>query len=78
MSDIFVANETFTTRFEGSDVVIRKGKTRIREGHPLLRGREHLFTALSVDYDIEQATKAPGEKRSAPAKTPRAPRKAKS
>jgi hypothetical protein len=64
-SDIFVAKESFSATVDGESIVVRKGQTRVRGGHPLLEGREALFEPvdLSVHYDIEQATKAPGEKR---------------
>lgn len=67
MSDgkILVARETFTAELDGSPVIVHKGVTRVREGHPLLKGREDLFELVddTVHYDIEQATAAPGEKR---------------
>lgn len=61
--DILVAKETFTADYDGHPVTIEGGKTRVRAGHPLTKGREHLFERLELDYDIEQATAAPGEKR---------------
>lgn len=63
--DIFVALETFNADVNGSPVAIHRGITRVRRGHPLLKGREHLFAPidLSVHYDVEQATAGPGEKR---------------
>jgi hypothetical protein len=65
--EILVAKETFTTELDGSPVVVQKGRTRVRAGHPLTEGREELFepVELEVHYDVEQATAAPGEKRGA-------------
>lgn len=60
---ILVANESFSKRFEGADHHFQSGVTRVREGHPILRGVEHLFKPVSADYEFEQATAAPGEKR---------------
>ena len=62
-STIYVARDSFLTIVDGVEVMISKGKTRVREGHPLLSGREDLFEPMTVDYDIEQASSAPGEKR---------------
>lgn len=66
-ADIYVAKESFTTIFEGVEIVVRAGTTRVRAGHPLLKGKAALFEPLEVHYDIEQATSAPGEARGAPA-----------
>ncbi len=65
--DIYVATETFSADIGGSPQMIYKGITRVRAGHPLLKGREALFAPVenSVDYEVEQATAAPGEKRGA-------------
>lgn len=62
---VYVALETFSAEIDGSPQMVYKGQTRVREGHPLLKGREALFAPveLSVDYDVEQATAEPGEKR---------------
>lgn len=61
---IYVATESFTVTLpNGVEHYIGAGKTRVREGHPLLKGREMYFKELDVQYDVEQATKAPGEKR---------------
>lgn len=62
---IFQARESFSTILDGAPIAVVGGHTRVREGHPLLKGREHLFEPLTVDYDVEQATAAPGEKRGA-------------
>lgn len=61
---IYVARESFTTELaDGTPIHVRSGVTRVREGHPLLVGREELFEPMTVDYEVEQATAAPGEKR---------------
>lgn len=60
---IFVARETFMTEVDGAPVAVHANVTRVREGHPLLSGREHMFAPLEVHFEVEQATKAPGEKR---------------
>jgi len=61
---IYVAKESFVTVLrDGEEVVVTAGVTRVREGHELLAGREHLFEELTIQYDVEQATAAPGERR---------------
>jgi len=64
-SEILVAKETFQTTIDGELYTVRKGQTRVRSGHPLVKRNPHYFgpPKREVDYDIEQATKAPGEKR---------------
>lgn len=60
---VFEAIESFTVEIDGVKHIVRADTTRVREGHPLLNGREHLFRPLTVQYDIEAATDAPGEAR---------------
>lgn len=64
-ADVFVANTTFATQVDGTPVVVRKGRDRVRRGHELLRDHPGFFDPvdLEVTYDVEQATQAPGEKR---------------
>ena len=62
-NDVYVAKESFACRLDGKRVIVNRGKTRVRHGHPLLKGREHLFSPIGVHYDVEQATAAPGEVR---------------
>lgn len=66
---IYVATESFTVALDGVEHKIGAGKTRVREGHPLLKGREMYFKELDVQYDVERATKAPGEKRETASKS---------
>jgi hypothetical protein len=68
---VYVAKDSGSAYVEGyGDLSFVKGITRVREGHPLLKGREYLFEDLDlrVDYDVEDTTAAPGEKRGEPAK----------
>jgi hypothetical protein len=64
---VFVAKESGSAEVDGAQLTFTKGVTRVREGHPLLTGREQLFEPIdeSVHYDIETATAGPGEKRGA-------------
>jgi hypothetical protein len=68
---VYVATESFSCDLDGVPVNVTKGITRVREGHPLLRGREQLFTVDDqIDFDlVEAATAAPGEKRGRPRRT---------
>lgn len=65
MSDILVANTTFSTEIDGAPQIIYRGRTRVRKGHPIATQNPDYFDELEerVDFDIETATKKPGEKR---------------
>ena len=63
MSDILVATDSAVILYEGERVPIHKGVTRVREGHPMLKGHEDLFKPIDVHYDIEDGTRRPGAKR---------------
>lgn len=60
---ILVANDSFSVRYEGADHAFRAGESRVRAGHPILKGIEHLFDPIKPHYDFEAATAGPGEKR---------------
>jgi hypothetical protein len=62
---VLVADESFAVRFEGADHHFAKDITRVRAGHPILKGVEHLFRPVDAHYDYEAATSAPNEKRGA-------------
>jgi hypothetical protein len=69
---LLVAKEAFTCRFQGADHSFNPGDI-VEEGHPILRGIEHLFKPVEAithyrvhtpeDAPVEQATAAPGEER---------------
>lgn len=63
-ADIFVAKHSFSCEIDGQPLVVNRGE-RVRQGHPLLRTQAAFFEPVdtSVQYDVEQATAAPGEKR---------------
>jgi hypothetical protein len=52
---ILVAHSSFAM---ANGVVVHKGTT-VRVGHPMLKGREELFSPLVVDYEVEEQP-APG------------------
>jgi hypothetical protein len=62
---IYVATESFMVELDGNPVAVRKDITRVREGHPLLEGRENLFKPITAHFEVEAATNAPGERRGA-------------
>jgi hypothetical protein len=62
--DLYTALESFTARDNGQTYSVQRGDL-VRAGHPLLKGREHLFAPAEdhVRFDVEQATARPGELR---------------
>jgi hypothetical protein len=63
--DVFVATESFSTDIDGVPTAVHKGVTRVRAGHELVERYPEFFERAddSPTYEVEQATKAPGEKR---------------
>ena len=61
--DIYVARESFATTLDGENLSVKRGITRVRDGHPLLKANPNRFEPLEVHYDVERTTAAPGEKR---------------
>lgn len=64
---VYIARDSGHTEINGVPYVFHKGVTRVGEGHPLtkIKGFENLFepAETGVDFGVEQATAAPGEKR---------------
>lgn len=66
-AELFQAKSEFAVEIGGVPTVVHKGEL-VRKGHALLKGRESLFEPYEpkIRFDlvgVEQATKAPGEKR---------------
>ena len=60
---VYVATETFFVNVDGADIMIEKDKTRVREGHEILRAAPQNFKPVDAHYEVEAATAAPGERR---------------
>jgi len=58
---IFVAIESFACYWNGYVLSVHKGDT-VREGHPLLEGREKMFAPLKVKYEHKAPSPAPAKK----------------
>lgn len=62
-SDIFIATESFTCEIDDEHFAVIKGKTRVREGHPLLVGNRDYFKPVGDDvtYELPGEIPAPEE-----------------
>jgi hypothetical protein len=60
---VYVARSSGVVNIDGQIHRYVQGQTRVRAGHPLLKARPDKFVPLQLDYEVEQATAAPGEKR---------------
>lgn len=56
---IYVSKVNGLADYEGGQIMLTAGVTRVREGHPLLKGRESVFEEIRVEYDLEDARSAP-------------------
>lgn len=62
------ANQGFATILDGENLFVQKGEL-VHHSHPLLKGRDEMFDPAD-DFgrfdrpEVEQATAAPGERRS--------------
>ena len=61
--EIYVARSSGVVKIDGKLHTYYGGTTRVRAGHPLLKAAPGAFKPMELDYDIETATKAPGQKR---------------
>jgi hypothetical protein len=66
--NVLAAKESFSTDALGFPRSVAEGET-FRQGHPITEAHPGAFEPWKIDNDIEQATAAPGEKRT---KRPRA------
>lgn len=49
---VYVARQSFVVWDGGRMLRFRRGRTTIREGHPLLKGREDRFAPQRVTYEV--------------------------
>ena len=57
-TDLFVATDSANFDYKGQPIWISSG-TVVRAGHPILKGREHLFKPLKVHFDVEKPAAKP-------------------
>lgn len=50
--EILVAQTSAVVTVDGVRHQIKRGTTLARVGHPILRGREHMFGPLNVTFDV--------------------------
>lgn len=60
---MLVATEDGHIDLDGIPHHIRRGVTRVRANHPLVKKAPNLWKPIEMTYDVEQTTAAPGEKR---------------
>lgn len=61
--EILVATESFSCDMDGVPVTVNAGHTRVRGNDPLVKRYPQWFKPVDANYDVEQTTAAPGEKR---------------
>lgn len=52
-TDLYIGKEPCTFDFEGSPVFIGPAVV-VRAGHPIMKGREHLFIPLVVHFEVDE------------------------
>jgi hypothetical protein len=57
MAEVLIAKRAFVTEMNGKRLAVGKGMT-VREGHPLLEGREHMFTS-GCDFEVADEAEVP-------------------
>lgn len=62
---IYVATHTCVLWLDGKQIVLRKGVTRVREGHELLKKHKELFKVIDCHFEVEEARAKPGRPRHA-------------
>jgi hypothetical protein len=72
-TDILIARVSAVIVVDGKKYIIRRGKTTAHYGHPVVRGNEHMFRSLSVDYPVVEEKKAEPKKDAAPTPVKKAP-----
>lgn len=62
---VYIAKDSGAAEIDGQPMIFVKGKTLVREGHPLLTAVPDSFQLVddAVHYDVEATSAAPGEVR---------------
>jgi hypothetical protein len=60
---LLIATHSFACEVDGEEYLVRKGATRVRANHPLVKGREQLFEPAAPGPDLEPPAKAPRRRR---------------
>lgn len=71
--DILVASRTEYVMVDGQQVVVRKGMTTARAGHPVIEAGGDLFVPLVPDFEVEapaQPKPARASRKEPPAQKP--------
>jgi hypothetical protein len=50
-TQVLVAVESFACEVDGREMIVQAGITRVRRDHPVVNGREQLFTADVADVE---------------------------
>lgn len=62
--EVLIANDSGVwVDSDGVEHPFTKGVTRVRASHPLARAMPSAFEQITVHYDVERTTAAPGERR---------------
>jgi len=51
--DLLIVKESVLTEVDGENVYLNVGQIA-RAGHPIVKGREHLFEPIVVNYELEK------------------------
>lgn len=75
---IMVATTSFSTEIDGRPEPINAGLSRLRASHPIVRQNPEFFKPVedAVDFEVEETTAAPAEKRGEQKRGPGRPKKA--
>lgn len=63
--EFYVARSSGVVKIDGVRHNYYGGTTRVRAGHPILKAVPSAFKPMTLDLDIEDASKTPGRKRGA-------------
>lgn len=59
---LLVARETFVCELDGHEVHVWAGETKVPAGHPITKGRAHLFESAEPRADLEHAVRPKARK----------------